>query len=345
MTRGWAWWFDHSWLKEVTGVVLALAFGTLMAAGWGRADSAYQFWCTAFLFQQVAIALEYSSGRTLARPEILTGRIALAGTMWAWSGAAWCLVAFDWMVLDRLETDVLVQVFSKFIGIAFIVMTVAAASVAPRPANWVLRFHREQLERITVSERALARARTQVLHAQMQPHFLFNALNTVTALMREDPARGRDVLLRLRGLMERTWRGDGGPTTTVRSEVNFVRDQLAIEQERFRDRLTVTMRVDDEVLDRVIPSFSLQPLVENALRHGIARSIDGGLIDVRVHDDGGTLVMQVRDTGGGLAPGWTEGTGLSNLRERLTALNPGATLTLESSNDITVATVRIVPVQ
>jgi signal transduction histidine kinase len=201
-----------------------------------------------------------------------------------------------------------------FLLVAFSLATVPTAAIR---AN---RYYTSQSRRLIEAEAARGLARAQVLQSQMQPHFLFNALNTVTALLREEPARGRDVLLRLRGLLERSLVTSSTPMIALENEVAFVRDQLAIEQERFRDRLTVAFDVDETLLSYQVPAFCLQPLVENALRHGIARSIGRGHVLVKISQGSGpSLRLQVTDTGAGLDAHWKKGTGLSNLEGRLAA--------------------------
>jgi sensor histidine kinase YesM len=232
---------------------------------------------------------------------------------------------------------------SGFVNIIALILGAVTLHNVPRAAMLTQRYYLAQSRRLVEAESARALARSQVLQAQMRPHFLFNALNTVTALMREDPQRGRDVLLRLRALLERSLPTTAKPMIALKEEVAFVRDQLAIEQERFRDRLTVTFDVDDELLTQFVPPFCLQPLVENALRHGIARSLDGGHVRVGVSRGAdGRLRLEVTDSGAGLDPHWKEGTGLSNLRQRLAATYGAASsLSVTSGSDTTTAVVTI----
>jgi hypothetical protein len=276
-----------------------------------------------------------------------------------WSGivgTCWALVGFG-MVLhwtrdsSALKLGIPDDTDAPWFGALFVVVfATLSLSRASDAAVVGERYNIDQTTRLIAAESARAAARAQALQSQVQPHFLFNALNTVTALMREDPARGREVLLRLRALLERSLTTVAQPFIPLQRELDFVRDQLEIEQERFRDRLTVTFDVDPGLLTRAVPAFCIQPLVENALRHGIARSLDGGAIQVRasrhIPASGGTtasaLRLEVRDTGAGLAPGWREGTGLGNLRQRLAAAyGPSATLTVTAAPSHTLAVVTI----
>lgn len=291
----------------------------------------------------VAWGTEYESGGFLptnARPDRPDGRAAVAGVSHALANAGF----MAWILASAPLGDGRDPGSAMFGLVVIVTVTLLIVAVIPRPANWVRVWNGEQAQRLIAAEDALATARTRVLQSQMQPHFLFNALNSVTALLREDPMRAKAVLLSLRGLMERSLATAQQPTTTVREEVAFVRDQLAIERERFHDRLTVRFDVDEQTLDDAIPAFSVQPLAENALRHGIARSIDGGEVEVRVSRDGSDLVLAVENTGAGLPPRWREGMGLGNLRERLrAAYGAKASLSVEQHGNRTIATIRIQP--
>lgn len=270
------------------------------------------------------------------RPDAPSGRIALAAVAYALAPSTAWVVFGSMSGMDRtfMNDWALVLMFggAALAGLAFL----------PDPANWARQWNVDQANRIVAAEHALASARARVLQSQMQPHFLFNALNSVTALLREDPARAKAVLLSLKGLMERSLVNAQDPMTTVGKEVAFVRDQLAIEQERFHDRLHVRFEVPNDVLMERIPSFSLQPLAENALRHGIAQSIEGGRVVVRVFREVGHLVLRVDNTGAGLDPRWREGTGFSNLRARLVSMyGHDATLSLTETGNVTMSEIRL----
>ena len=311
------------WLAVAySGVRFSGAFSMLMWPGW------------------VGHLLAFDSGGLLRpapqRPDFPSGRLALAAVAFGLVPATAWIVFGSLSGVDRTLTNdwVLVVMFGSaaLFGLAHI----------PDPANWARQWNVDQANRIVAAEHALASARARVLQSQMQPHFLFNALNSVTALLREDPARAKAVLLSLKGLMERSLVNAQDPMTTVGREVAFVRDQLAIEQERFHDRLHVRFEVPDDVLMERIPAFSLQPLAENALRHGIAQSIEGGRVVVRAFREVGQLVLRVDNTGADLDPRWREGTGFSNLRARLVSMyDHEATLSLSGTGNVTMAEIRL----
>jgi two-component system, LytTR family, sensor kinase len=146
----------------------------------------------------------------------------------------------------------------------------------------------------------------------------------------------------LSDVLRQVLRTDSTHETTLTEEIEFLRAYLAIEQVRFSDRLRPTIHVEPAIANSLVPRFILQPLVENALRHGIARRADAGVLSVRAHREGLDVVLTVQDDGPGLAPGST-GVGLANTRARLSALY-GARASLEIANDPeggVVATVRL----
>ncbi|HEX5437338.1 MAG TPA: sensor histidine kinase [Gemmatimonadaceae bacterium] len=186
------------------------------------------------------------------------------------------------------------------------------------------RRYREQELRASELATRLARSELAVLRAQLHPHFLFNALNTGVSLVRaNEPARGVRVLTHLGDLLRYMLRDDAAQEHTLREELTFLRNYLEIELARFGERLAVHVDVRDELLDAVVPSLTLQPLVENAIRHGIAPRDAPGRIEVSASASGGMLTLRVVDDGRGLSAsqeGAASGVGLSNTRARLARL-------------------------
>jgi signal transduction histidine kinase len=196
----------------------------------------------------------------------------------------------------------------------------------------------------------IAEARLGALRMQLHPHFLFNSLNAITVLVRDNDTAGAGRMLELLSdVLRQVLRSDQRHEVSVADELRFLERYLAIEQVRFSDRLTVRFAIDDSLRDAAVPEFLLQPLVENALRHGIAHRAEGGVVEISVRRDGGTLLLTVGDNGPGAnAAGNGDGTGLglSNIRERLATLyGAGARVELTSrppaTGGGTVATVRI----
>jgi two-component system, LytTR family, sensor kinase len=177
----------------------------------------------------------------------------------------------------------------------------------------------------------LAVARLNALAAQLRPHFLFNTLQTVSTLLHCDPESADAVLGKLGELLHASLRFDRRPVIPLEEELRITDAYLAIARERFGPRLRATVAVGPGAEDALVPPFLLQPLVENAVQHGIEPVPAGGRVDVRVDAEGGMLVLRVTDTGAGEAAGEAEGVGLGNTRRRLQALyGARAALSVES---------------
>jgi LytS/YehU family sensor histidine kinase len=192
-----------------------------------------------------------------------------------------------------------------------------------------LNSHREsQEQRVTAAqlEARLAEARLQSLQSQLHPHFLFNTLHTISALMHRDTEAADEMLARLSDLLRLSLDRTGTQQVTLKEEIDFVGKYLDIERTRFGDRLQVLVDIDPETLDASVPNLILQPIVENALKHGIARQIGGGQVRIRAARDRDELVLLVRDTGPGLPAAkltaLNTGVGLRNTRSRLEELFP-----------------------
>jgi len=185
--------------------------------------------------------------------------------------------------------------------------------------------YRERERQAAALATELVQARLQALRMQINPHFLFNTLNTISSLVHENPDAADRMIVRLSELLRRTL--DYGETQEVplHQEIEFLKGYLEIEQMRFPDRLSVTFDVEPRASDLFVPHLILQPLVENALRHGIMPREEAGRIEVsaRVLNDQ-RLELAVRDNGNGLSPARAaaprEGIGLKNVRSRLAQL-------------------------
>jgi len=191
----------------------------------------------------------------------------------------------------------------------------------------------------------LAEARLGALRMQLNPHFLFNSLNAITVLVRDqNTAAASRMLELLSDVLRQVLRGDDTHETTLAVELDFLERFLAIEQVRFSDRLQPRIEVEPGVEQAAVPRFLLQPLVENAVRHGISQRADAGEITITARREGAELVLMVRDDGPGLATALKmAGVGLANTRARLAALY-GEGASLEIADDPgggVVATVRI----
>lgn len=181
-----------------------------------------------------------------------------------------------------------------------------------------LRNLREREQQAARLRTQLSEARLTALRAQIRPHFLFNALHTVGALIEGDRAASRRVLRQLGDLLRASLSIDGDHQIPLRREIALCRDYLEIEKARFGDRLSVSIDLDKGAADCAIPTLLLQPLVENAVRHGIERLTAPGTVRVVVRRNGERVEVTVKDTGPGPA-GTLHGTGigLASVRERL----------------------------
>src|SRR5256885_8140479 len=180
------------------------------------------------------------------------------------------------------------------------------------------RVSQDRALRASQLEARLAQAQLQVLRMQLQPHFLFNTLHTISALMHRDVKRADSMIAALSDLLRMSLRSVGVQEVELREELEFLQRYLEIMTLRFGDRLTVTLDIDSEVLDARVPTLVLQPLVENSLRHGFGDGMRGGHVRVTVAPDGEMLRCEVVDNGRGIPQGGPrEGVGISNTRARL----------------------------
>lgn len=184
--------------------------------------------------------------------------------------------------------------------------------------------YRERELKASQLEARLAQAQLEVLKAQLHPHFLFNTLHAISALMHRDVEAADRMLSRLSDLLRLTLENAGVQAVPLQQELDFLQRYVEIEQARFGERLTVRMDIEPETLDAQVPNLLLQPLVENAIRHGIASRSSAGEIHIRALRRDGALHLEVLDNGPGLPEGWEanlkEGVGLSNTRARLEQL-------------------------
>ena len=170
----------------------------------------------------------------------------------------------------------------------------------------------------------LNEARLAALQRQINPHFLFNTLNSVTSLIRSNPDQARNVIYKLSAILRRLLRKQEN-LTPLRDELTFIDDYLAIEMVRFGDKLAFQKEIEPDTLDHLVPSMLLQPIIENSIRHGLSSKVDGGMIRVRSRLAEGRLCVTVEDNGVGipenkLATLFDQGIGVSNVNERLKVL-------------------------
>jgi len=196
------------------------------------------------------------------------------------------------------------------------------------PTYWLILFvywaldYAGRAARLKVS---LTEARLDALKTQLNPHFLFNTLNSISSLMYTDTEAADRMMTRLSDLLRSTIHNNGAQEVTLREELEFVDRYLEIEKIRFEERLRVRIDVEPAALDGLVPAFSLQPLVENAVRHGIGPLESGGSLAIEGRRANGRLVVRITDDGAGpREQPIREGIGLTNTRARLDELYGGA---------------------
>lgn len=197
-----------------------------------------------------------------------------------------------------------------------------AARMTVESIRFLYRHGREQAEAAAAARTEAAEATLGALQAQMNPHFLFNALNTVASLVRTDPPAAESTVENLAVVLRRTLDRSRRVVTTLADEVDYLEAYLAVETERRGERLAVQWEIRPEALDHRLPPMTLQPLVENALEHGVGERLDGGRVRIAARVAGDRLVLEVEDDGPGFRTRGRprEGTGLGNLRRRLATL-------------------------
>lgn len=220
--------------------------------------------------------------------------------------------AYFFIIRSRIHSTVLVYALIAMISYAIL---------------YYRQYREKELHAAELSTQ-LASAELQVLKAQLHPHFLFNTLHSISSLMHDDVQAADKMLSRLSELLRLVLNNAGRQTVSLRQELEFLEAYLEIEKVRFSDRLRADVNVDANTLDAEVPSLLLQPLVENAIRHGIASRHEGGRVRVAARHDHENLYLTISDDGNGLGTGESQssgrGIGLANVRERLSRLYAGS---------------------
>jgi two-component system LytT family sensor kinase len=207
-------------------------------------------------------------------------------------------------------------------GYALLVVMSSMMSVAMAIKIWNNTRIEMNLEQ---NQQLLLKARMDALTSQINPHFLFNTLNTVSSLIRFDPDMARGVVLKLSNILRRLLRKHE-TFVPLREELAFIDDYLDIEVIRFgRDKLQIFKEIDEDSLETFVPSMLLQPMVENSIKHGLAPRLEGGQIHLRARNFDGRLLIEIEDNGMGISPErlaevYGGGIGISNVHERLRLL-------------------------
>jgi sensor histidine kinase YesM len=269
--------------------------------------------------------LQFALGNLLTPQEFHAAVAKAGGHYWAQAGRAW----LSW-------------VFTTFpFGVAVYLCMVGIEHAT----RYFIEAREREVQLARVSEQ-LAGAKLAALQARVNPHFLFNSLNTINVLVRDgDRAQATRVIEQLSEVLRTTLGRSRDAEVSLDDELALVKQYLAVEQARFSDRLRIEFDVEPSLRSAAIASFALQHLVENAIRHGIARRSDAGWIGVTARREGESVVVTVADDGATIAPdaAATRGHGLANTRERLRTLyDDRASLDVSPrAEQGTVATLRI----
>lgn len=240
---------------------------------------------------------------------------------------------------------VAVFLFASYFHVELLVYGCVVTFAHAVDSNTQLRIRERDALRLTTE---LATARLQVLRSQLQPHFLFNTLHTVGSLvLQREHDRALQMLAELGDLLRLTLDRRNTDLVPLREEIDYLQRYLRIEEARFGDRLHVAWRVDPDALTAAVPAFILQPLVENALRHGIARRTEDARIEIAATAEASVVRLSVCNDGPPLPAGWSidanAGFGLTNVRERLRGRTPPGSLTLENAGQTGVVATLTVP--
>ena len=224
----------------------------------------------------------------------------------------------------------------------YAVLLVLAAATVIRATRILYSHAQLEAQDASAARVAAGEARLAALQARLNPHFLFNALNTVAALVRTEPAAAERVTENLAGVLRMTLERSAERMSTVAAEVEYLQRWLAVEHERWKDRLHVEWDIAPDAAAAALPPLSLQPLVENALRHGLGARMSGGTVRISARRDAGDLVLRVEDDGVGFPAVHAERTGLGNLRQRLASVyGERAALTIETATRGATVAVRL----
>lgn len=288
---------------------------------WARASAIWLAWAAAWAVL-TPIALGLATRFPFERPRVLRAIAihGMASAICALVNLAVFALAAPLVGATQLEPTWFAT-FSRLLGTTFILnlpvyWLIAAAAQVQR----LVRAARDRDRRQLRLEAQLSEARLQTLRAQLQPHFLFNALNTISVLMHEDVDSAERILLQLSTLLRRSLDSSDAHEVTLGEEIGFLKSYLEIEQARFDGRLCYHIHAPERLLAARVPTLILQPLVENALRHGLAKRAGPARIEIRAERRADVLTLCVSDDGRGLPAETIERIGLANTRARLRLL-------------------------
>jgi two-component system, LytTR family, sensor kinase len=287
---------------------------------------------------------------------------ALATPLILWLVRRYCIDRTNWLRRAALHLAISVTLVITLIALHFVVYMLVmgrGANIAPiRLASyvyynldrWVLVYwfilllshafnyyhsYRKNALKASQLHTQLVQSQLEALKMQVHPHFLFNTLHSISALLSRDTEAARRMITRLGDFLRLTLENSGSMEVTLQQEIEFLNGYLEIERIRFQDRLTTEIKVDPDVLDVHVPNLILQPIVENAMRHAVGNSA-AGRVEITAAPQNGVVRIQVKDNGPGIqdqrTAGHGRGLGLTNTRARLAGLY-GDAASFELTND------------
>lgn len=289
----------------------------------------YSFMCLASYFLCRTFSLSSTTIVRLLVIHFLSG--GLTSLLWISLGRSWAALIGEIPTLQSAATGYAAQaplLFSAGITMFLLSVAVHYSIIAFRDSR--------DAERQALDLRFLAQeAELRALRSQINPHFLFNSLNSISALTGSDPSQARVMTLRLADFFRKSLTVGARRLIPLREEIDLVRSYVAIEQVRFGPRLQFDCTADEQALDDPVPPLILQPLIENAVGHGIAQSVEGGVITVRVERRGAIVTVTMENpVDPDHRPVQGHGIGLQNVRSRVTTLyGPHASLETTSVGD------------
>jgi two-component system LytT family sensor kinase len=330
-TRSWPRWLVHAglWLL-LTGIFGSQLYFAGYVTPWPNAfasEAVYwlSWWILSPLLFWWCLQLRNSDWR-LRAPALLLG--ALIALFLVPLIVQLLRVALSWLQFCIGDCEHMVALFSEewfhqAIRVAGINLPVYAGFVLAWHAGTFYRDARDRQMRAVELESLLQQAQLEALRSQLNPHFLFNALHSMAELVHTNPKLAEQLIVRLGELLRQVLQSSTCQEVTLAEELDFIRGYVEIEQMRLGERLRVSWEIEASALETRVPSLILQPLVENAVQHGIAAAAGQGLLVIAARRDAQFLQLEIRDNGPGLAHtsiDRSEGIGLANTRARLQRL-------------------------
>lgn len=277
-----------------------------------------------------------TSSILLYRPQVLHRTLVVLPTLFG--AAAVFLAAAAGVTLPLLRgSPWLIPALATFV-----IYIAATARAALAVSDFLYHHAQAQAEAAARARAEAAESQLAALQAQLNPHFLFNALNTVAALVRRDARAAEATVVNLAEVLRRTLERTRISFGTVGEELEYLRAYLEVERQRWRERLCVEWVIGPDVEPLPLPPLTVQPLVENALKHGLGRRARGGTLRISITREADMLLIRVADDGEGFPPRPREGTGLTNVRQRLATLyGDRASLEIDSTPEGAVVSLRL----